>query len=174
MDPFYEILKILLPATAVFIAVFIIMRNFFEADQKRREFELRRSGHSTVLPLKLQAYERIAIFLERIHPNTIVVRHNRNGFTAQQLHMELIKTIRSEYEHNLSQQIYVSHASWELVKNAKEEITKLINVSASKVTQDATSNDLAMMVISIATSLGKKLPNEVALEFVKKEAAQLF
>lgn len=174
MDPLFEILKILLPATAIFVAVYIIMRNFFENDEKRREFELRRNTQTTVLPLKLQAYERIAIFLERIHPNTITVRLNKHGNTAQQLHMELIKTIRSEYEHNLAQQIYVSHASWELVKNAKEEITKLINMAAARLPQEASSNDLAMTVISVASNLGKKLPNEVALEFVKKEAARLF
>jgi hypothetical protein len=174
MDPLYEILKIVLPAAAVFVAVFIILRSFFENDQKRRDHELRRNTQNTVIPLKLQAYERIVVFLERIHPNTISVRLNKHGSSAQQLHMELIKTIRSEYEHNMSQQIYVSHHAWEAVKTAKEEITKLINVSASKVTQDATSNDLAMMIISIASSLGKKLPNEVAIEYIKKEAAQLF
>ena len=174
MDPLYEILKIVLPSTVVFVAVFIIMRTFFENDQKRRDHEIRRNTQSTVIPLKLQAYERIVIFLERIHPNTIAVRLNKHGSTAAQLHMDLIKTIRQEYEHNLSQQIYVSHATWELVKTAKEEITKLVNVSASKVPQDAPANDLAMMVINIASNLGKKLPNEVALDFIKKEVAQLF
>jgi hypothetical protein len=173
MDPLFEILRIILPATVVFVAAFLIMRNFLENDQKRREHELKRGSHATIVPLKLQAYERIVIFLERIHPNTLVVRLNKHGNTAQQLHMELIRTIRSEYEHNISQQIYISHAAWELVKNAKEEITKLINVSASKVSHDASSNDLAMMVINISSGLGKKLPNEVALEFVKKEASQL-
>jgi hypothetical protein len=174
MDHFYELMKVVLPAAVVFVAVFLVLRTFMENDDKRREHELRRNTQSTLVPLKLQAYERIVIFLERIHPNTIVVRLNKHGNTAQQLQLELIKTIRGEYEHNLSQQIYVSHNTWELVKNAKEEITKLINVSASKVPPDATSNDLAMMVINVASNLGKKLPNEVALEFVKKEVAHLF
>ena len=64
--------------------------------------------------------------------------------------------------------------AWELVKNAKEEITKLINISATKVAQDSPSNDLAMMVLNISSNLGKKLPNEVALEFVKKEVGHHF
>jgi hypothetical protein len=143
-------------------------------DQKRRDHELKKSAHALSTPLKIQAYERIVIFLERMHPNTLVVRINKHGMSAQQLHIELVKTIKSEYEHNLSQQIYLSHNAWELVKTSKEEIIKLINISATKVPQDNSSNDLAMMVLNITASLEKKLPNEVALDYIKKEVSQIF
>ena len=86
-----------------------------------------------------------------------------------QLHQELIKTIKSEYEHNLSQQIYVSHGAWELVKNAKEEITKLINVTNTKVAHDEPSGELAMRILEINSQLGKKSPTEIAIEFIKRE-----
>jgi len=102
------------------------------------------------------------------------VRVNKNGFTARQLHLELIKVIKTEYEHNLVQQIYISYNAWELVKTSKEEITKLINVSATKVAHDAPGNDLAMMILNITSSLEKKMPNEVALEYIKKEVSQIF
>ena len=174
MDALWEILRIILPATAVFIAAFFTQKHFLENEQQRRDHELRKAGQSLLTPLRLQAYERIVIFLERIHPNTMVVRVNKHGMTAHQFHMELIRTVKSEYEHNLSQQIYVSHGAWELVKNAKEEITKLINISATKVAQDSPSNDLAMMVLNISSNLGKKLPNEVALEYIKKEVSHHF
>jgi hypothetical protein len=174
MDAFIEILKIILPAVAVFFAAFLIVQRFLDNDQKRRDHELKRSNQSTMTPLKIQAYERIVIFLERIHPNSLVVRVNKHGLNAHQLHMELVKTIKSEYEHNLSQQIYVSHNSWELVKTAKEEIIKLVNISATKVPHDGPANDLAMMVLNITANLDKKLPNEVALDYVKKEINQVF
>lgn len=174
MDALWEIMRIILPAAIVFIAVFFTQKNYFENEQDRRDHEHKKAGQSLLTPLRLQAYERIVIFLERIHPNTLVVRVNKHGFNAQQLHMELIKTIKTEYEHNLSQQIYVSYGAWELVKNAKEEITKLVNISATKVPQDSSANDLAMMVLNITSNLGKKLPNEVALEFVKKEVSHHF
>lgn len=174
MDAFIEILKIILPATAVFFAAFLIVQRFLDNDQKKREHDLKKTSQNVTTPLRLQAYERVVIFLERIHPNSLVVRVNKHGFTAHQLHMELIKTIKSEYEHNLAQQIYVSYNSWELVKTAKEEITKLINISATKVPHDNTSNDLAMMILNVTSSLEKKLPNEVALDYIKKEVSQLF
>ena len=174
MDAFIEILKIILPATAVFFAAFLIVKRFLDNDQQRREHDVKKSNQALITPLRLQAYERVVLFLERIHPNTMVVRVNKNNFTAQQLHSELIKTIKSEYEHNLSQQIYISHGAWELVKTTKEEITKLVNISATKVKQDGPGNDLAMMILNITANLGKKLPNDVALEFIKKEVNQNF
>jgi hypothetical protein len=174
MDAFFEILKIILPAAAVFVAAFLIVKRFLDSEQKRREHEIKKSNQGAITPLKLQAYERLVIFLERINPNTLVVRVNRNNMNAQQLHMELIKTIKSEYEHNLSQQIYVSHAAWELVKNAKEEITKLVNISSTKVAHDKNSSELAMMILNITSNLGKKLPTDVALEFIKKEVSHTF
>jgi hypothetical protein len=169
MDAFIEILKIILPAGAVFAAAYLIVRRFLDNDQKQREMDLKKSNQNLITPLKIQAYERIIIFLERIHPNTLVVRVNKNGYSAQQLQMELIKTIKSEYEHNLSQQIYLSPGAWEMVKNAKEEVMKLINISATKVAYDRSSNDLAMMILNITSNLDKKLPSEMAIEFVKKE-----
>lgn len=173
MEAFLEILKIVLPAAMVFVATYLILKSMLENDQKKREYEIRKKNNDAVLPLKIQAFERLVIYLERINPNTLVVRVNRNGMNAHQLQMELIKTIKSEYEHNLSQQIYISYGSWELVKTAKEELIKLINISATKVHQEAPSNELAMMILNIAAGLEKKLPNDVALEYIKKEASNI-
>lgn len=174
MNAIYEILRIILPATAVFVAAWVIIKGFLENEQHRREIEVKKTNQSSVTPLRLQAYERIVIFLERISPSNLVVRVNKNGYSVHQFHLELIKTIKNEYEHNISQQIYMSHSSWELVKNSKEEITKLINMSAAKLPHDAPGSDLAMMILNITSNLGKKLPTEVAIEFIKKEVNQTF
>lgn len=174
MDVFLEIIKLLLVAGIVFVTAYFTMKNFLDNEKDRRDKEIKQANQATVLPLKLQAYERIIIFLERINPNTLIVRVNKNGFTAQQLHMELIKTIKTEYEHNLSQQIYVSHAAWELVKNTKEEIIKLVNISSTKLSAEASSNDLAMLILNVASNLDKKLPNDIAINAIKKEISQLF
>lgn len=158
----------------VFGATYLLVRNFLDNDQKKREHESRHANQATLTPLRLQAYERVVIFLERINPNTLIVRVNKNGMTAQQLHMELLKAVKSEYEHNLSQQIYMSYGAWELVKNGKEEILKLINISATKVAHDSPSNDLAMMILNITSNLGKKLPTEIAIDQIKREVNQVF
>ena len=174
MNAFIDLLKIIIPAGAVFAAAYFLVKRFLDNEQKRREFELKKSSQANITPLKIQAYERIVIFLERINPNSLVVRVNKNNMNARQLHLELVSTIKAEYEHNLSQQIYMSEGAWELVKNAKEEIIKLVNVSSSKVTPDAPSSELAIMVLNITANLEKRLPNDIALEYIKREIAQKF
>lgn len=174
MDALIELLKIIIPAGAVFAAAYFLVKRFLDNDEKRRELELKKAAQGTITPLRIQAFERVVIFLERINPNNLVVRVNKNGITARQLHLELVAAVKTEYEHNLSQQIYMSHNAWELVKNAKEEIVQLVNISSSKVASDANGSELAMMILNITANLGKKLPNEVALEYIKKEIAQTF
>jgi hypothetical protein len=174
MNGLIELLKIIIPAGAVFAAAYFLVKRFLDNDEKRREHELKKSAQSTITPLRIQAFERVVIFLERINPNNLVVRVNKNGITARQLHLELVAAVKTEYEHNLSQQIYMSHNAWELVKNAKEEVVQLVNISSSKVASDANSSELAMMILNITANLGKKLPSEVALEYIKKEIAQTF
>jgi len=174
MNSIVEILKIFIPAAAVFAATYFLVKRFLDNDQKRREHQLKISAQAVITPLKIQAYERIVIFLERINPNSLVVRVNKNNMNARQLHLDLISTVKSEYEHNLSQQIYISEGAWQFVKTAKEEIIQLINISSSKVTSDANSSDLAIMILNITANLDKKLPSEAAIEFIKREIAQTF
>ena len=140
MNELADILKITIPALAVLGAAYFLVKRFLDNEQKRREHELRTSTQAMMTPLKIQAYERIVIFLERINPNSLVVRVNKNNMTARQLHLDLVSAIKSEYEHNLSQQIYISEGSWQFVKTAKEEIIQLINISSSKVPSDSNSS----------------------------------
>ncbi len=174
MEPIIDLLKIILPAAAVFLAAFFLIQKFLKDNQSRRDHELKKASINLTTPQKIQAYERIVIYLERINPNNLVVRVNKHGMTSRQLHQELVSTIKAEYEHNISQQIFVSHNTWELVKTSKEEIIKLINISATKVPHDAPSNELAMMILNIVANIDKKLPNEIALEYAKKEIAKIF
>jgi hypothetical protein len=174
MNALVEILKIMIPAGAVFAAAYFLVKRFLDNDQKRREHELKKSTLGTITPLKIQAFERIVIYLERINPNSLVIRVNKNGMSARQLHSELVSAIKTEYEHNLSQQIYLTAGAWELVKTSKEEIIQLVNISSSKVPADANSSELAMMILNITANLGKKLPNDVAIDYLKKEIAQIF
>lgn len=173
MDQVWDILKILIPAGAVFAATYFIVRSFLSSENKKREYELRRSQLSLTTPIRLQAYERIIIFLERIEPTNLVLRVNKAGINTAQLHSELIKTIKSEYEHNISQQIYVSPGAWQLVKTAKEETMKLINISVTKIPENAKGQDLAQIILQIAAGV-EKTPTQIATEFLKREVAQHF
>ena len=93
--------------------------------------------------------------------------------TVPILHSELVKAVKTEYEHNISQQIYVSANAWHLVKAAKEETIKLINISVTKVPENAKGQDFAQVILHIASSV-EKTPTQIANEFLKNEVAKHF
>ena len=173
LDPFVLILIILLPSLIVFLTSFYLIKNFLDHSTRSKMLELKKKNSETSLPLRLQAFERIVLFLERISPNNLIIRVNTPTMTARQLQRELLLTIRTEFEHNLSQQIYMSSASWEAVKKAKEEVTQIVNLVAMKVKETAPSNELAQLIIEASSRLNK-LPTTEAIEVLKKEVGQIF
>jgi hypothetical protein len=130
-------------------------------------------GQKIILPLRLQAYERIILFLERISPNNLILRLNKPEMSSVQLQSALVKVIREEFEYNLSQQLYISLKAWELVKNAKEETIKLINVASGKIPETASSGELAKIIfdLSLETEI---LPVNVAIDEIKIEIQKIF
>ena len=125
------------------------------------------------LPVRMQAYERLVLLLERIEPAGLLVRTNQPGMNASQLQSALIQSIRSEFEHNLSQQVYVSTKAWEMVRNAREETIKRINTSAMKLTPEATSTDLASLIL-INDIDAEQSAVKGALDLLKAEARNNF
>jgi hypothetical protein len=112
MEMLFDILKITIPALIVFLTAYLLLRNMLRNSQDKRRQEIVLQNSRTVVPIRLQAYERIVLFLERTSLESLVVRTNTPGMTAAELHSALLTTIRSEFEHNLSQQIYMSQQAW--------------------------------------------------------------
>ncbi|MFI5164044.1 MAG: hypothetical protein ACHQHP_02230, partial [Bacteroidia bacterium] len=173
-------LIIVVPSLIILGIVYVTMNGFIDGMQKlfaeeyrRRRDETKSLNHATIAPLRIQAYERMILFLERISPSNMVMRLHQSGMTSHMLHAELLKTIRSEYEHNMSQQIYLSIGVWEMIKTAKEETAKLINLTANKMNESASGLDFGETLIQISSQL-KKLPTEVAIEYLKKEFSEKF
>ena len=127
-----------------------------------------------ILPLRLQAYERIILFLERISPGTLIPRLLRPEMNALQLQQAMVRTIREEFEYNLSQQLYISSRTWELVKNAKEEMVKLINISGAGVNEFAPPGELARIIFEKSMSDENQQPLATAIDEVKREIQKLF
>jgi len=173
MDTLFDILKYILPSLIVFLAVYFVLKKHLDMQLKTQVVKGRQEQQSTVLPIRLQAYERMVLLLERITPQNLVMRINNNTPTAGQVHQELLATIRTEFEHNLTQQVYISKGSWEAVKRAKEETIKLINIAASKVNDNAKGIEMSKMVLEISMQI-EKMPTQVAIDFIKEEARSFF
>jgi hypothetical protein len=172
MEAFTDILKLTIPALIVFITAWVLLRNMIKNDQDKRRQELLLQNSRVVTPIKLQAYERIVLFLERISFESLLVRVSTADMSALALHTTMLTTIRSEFEHNLSQQIYMSQQAWEVVRNARSNMIKIINSEAEKLPRDSTGMDLSKRLFEKIMELDQE-PTRVAIEFVKTEVAKL-
>jgi len=172
METFYDILKITLPALLVMITAWLVIRHMLQDDQDRRRQDLLLQTVKTITPVKLQAYERIVLFLERISPESLIMRTAKPDMTAMQLHSTLISNIRSEFEHNLSQQIYMSNEAWEMVKNAKGTVVRVINTIATQLPPTATGEELSRSLIEEVMDMDTE-PCRAALNFVKAELGRI-
>ena len=126
-----------------------------------------------VVPNRLQAFERMCLFLERLSPGNLVLRLNTGNMTAKALQHLMISEIREEFNHNLSQQIYMSDQCWDLIKNTVEDVIALINTNAEKLDEDAKSVELAKLIFN---EIEKREidPVAVTLSQVKSEIREIF
>lgn len=173
METLFEILKYILPSLVVFGTAYLIIRSFLETDQKKRKIEMRMANLKTITPIKLQAYERLTLFLERIAPESIIMRIMEHKMTSGQLQSALLKVIRAEYEHNLSQQIYVSAQAWAVIKTSKEHTIKLINSSMDRIDRDSPAINLSKTILETTATM-KSSPTQPAIDFLKGEIQQVF
>lgn len=173
MNDIIEVLKYILPAAIVFATSYFLLKSFLDNQYKKELMEARLQHQKVITPIRLQAFERLALLLERINPASMVMRVHKSGMTARSLQSELLKNIRSEFDHNLSQQIYVSAQTWESIRIAKEETIKIVNLASARVTDSASGLDLTRAIMEIVTTL-EKIPTQVALDNLKREIKQVF
>lgn len=172
METLSDILKITIPALIVFFTAWVLLRNMIKNDQDKRRQELLLQNSRTVTPIKLQAYERIVLFLERISLESLLVRVSSPEMSVQQLHSAMLNAIRSEFEHNLSQQVYMSQQAWEVVRNARSNMIKIINSEVEKLPPDSTGMTLSKKLLEKIMELEKE-PTRAAIDYVKNEIAKI-
>ena len=167
-----EILKYCIPALCVLLATWLIMRQFYKAEAEKRLWELKRLAQKEISPVRLRAYERLALLLERTTPGHMLLELNLGEMTILQVQQHLVRTIRMEYEHNASQQVYVSEEVWGMVLNSKEQTVVFVNTIAQQLPPESTALDYAKTLITAYATNGDT-PNELALQALKKEAQTL-
>jgi hypothetical protein len=173
MEIIIEFGKLLIPALLVLYAMYLTVKNILEKEITRKEVDLKIKNYETILPLRLQAYERLTLLLERISPNNILVRLSNPGYSAIEFQRLIVKEIRDEFNHNLSQQIYVSEESWGLVNKAVEDTISMINQAGSSLKEEAKAMDLTKAVFSeILQDQTDSISH--ALSHLKKEVSQFY
>ncbi|HFC00353.1 MAG TPA: hypothetical protein ENJ53_06065 [Phaeodactylibacter sp.] len=172
MEVFLEILKLTIPSFAVVAVVYFMLREYFESEHKRAMLEIKTKQQNTTLPIRLGAYERLSLFCERISIPALILRVRVEGTTAQQLRLGLLIAIQQEFEHNITQQVYVSDNLWKIIKIARDDVQNTIDYVYQSIDPDADAKEYAKALFEF---LEKKevLPLHKAQEAVKKEASLL-
>jgi hypothetical protein len=168
-----EFLVFLLPPVMVAVTAYLLIQRFLQREQQLKVLELKMVNQKDLLPLRLQAYERLAIYLERISPNQMLLNQYEPGFTVAQFQRVLVAMVRDEFEHNLAQQIYVSAALWTIIRNTKEDVVRQINSAAATLDPEAPCHELSQAVFN-AILEREDFGTQKTLSILKAEVAQLF
>jgi len=173
MEVILDFGKIILPAALVLYAMYLTMKSILAKEMLRANMDYKIENSKTVLPNRLQAFERMSLFLERLSPGNLVLRLNTSNMTAKELQHLMISEIREEFNHNLSQQIYMSDKLWKIIKNTVEDVIALINTNAEKLDENAKSVELAKLIFN---EIEKREvdPVATALTEVKSEIQDIF
>lgn len=176
-DIIFQIALIILPAGAVLLTAVFFLRKESEKDSEKEAknlgLQLKKERQEFFLPNRVEAYQRAVLLMERIHPNSLVMRLNNPGMPAAGMQVKLLEAIREEYEHNIAQQLFISPEAWDLVKKSTEETKKIINLAGKQMTPTSNGMDIASKIFEISAEVGT-LPTEIAVEILKKELQQLF
>lgn len=167
-----EIIKISVPALIVYFTVQTLLKTYLDKQYQLKLLEHKQSHQSTTTPMRLQAYERLSLFCERIAIPSLLLRLREGDQSVAELRLKLLLTIQQEFEYNITQQVYVSEQLWQIIKIARQDTLTIVTEIAEKMDSKAPSSELASALLGYletqpATSLDK------ALIAIKKEATIL-
>ncbi|WP_299253664.1 hypothetical protein [uncultured Lacinutrix sp.] len=170
-DQLLNLLMYAIPSLIVGAIAFLFFREHIENEDNRRKFIMHKQLQKEALPQRLQAYERLSIFLERIAPNKLLIRVTPLSTNKDDYEALLIKNIEQELEHNLSQQIYVTDNCWSIINASKSATVQLIRKAALSDKVDS-ANKLREVILT--DMIDKTPPSSAGLSYIKQEVSELW
>lgn len=172
MEKIFDILAYCIPALVVLGCVYVVMRNFYQNENEKRLWELKKVSQKEITPTRLRAYERLSLLLERTQPEHMLMELPVAELSIQEIQRLLLKTIRQEFDHNLSQQIYVSDELWAKIIDARDQVAAFVSAMLQQLPTGATSLDYARVLMTAYEQNGTN-PHEIAMEELKREVKTL-
>jgi len=174
MEMFFEILKYTIPSLVVFATAYYLLKLYLD-DRLRSELAAQRSESLKItLPLRLQAYERLTLLCDRAAVQNVLLRIRMPGMTVGELRGALLLAISQEFDHNTSQQLYVSDTLWQIISLAKNETLNFVNQTAPDLDSKADSNELVAALLAALDEQGYNTMLQKAIIAIRTEAGQLF
>jgi thiaminase len=170
---YYLILTVLILGAVVTFGMYLTITTVANKIFEKQRWDMRSKNIEITLPLRLQAYERMCLFLERISPNNLLLRLAPTATSALELQQIVLHEIREEYNHNVAQQLYIGTHAWEQIVNAMNETVAVVNQAAAEVSAEAPASDLAKKIFSHV--IEKEIqPSTHALKVLKEEIRNVF
>ena len=173
MNTALDLLYFTIPTLISLVIVYLIVSKFNNKETAAKRLELLQSNHDTAFRMRLQAYERLAMLVERTHPRQLIPRVYTSGMTVQELQQALVITINAEFEHNLSQQIYVTAGTWQLIRIFKEQEINMIKHIASTLNPAESASVLHQQIVNYLITTESETPAETAMKAIQAEAKSL-
>jgi uncharacterized protein YbcC (UPF0753/DUF2309 family) len=168
-----DIIKYTVAGLGVVWIAFYLIKPYLDRSENIQLIELKKTISSQTLPLRLQAYERVVLFIERINPANLLIRLNNPDYSAAELYMLIVAELRNEYQHNVTQQIYVSTNTWAVVKRLKDETLSVVNNAIKSLPETATGLELSKTILG-HLSQSENNPYDTGLNIIRKELEELF
>jgi hypothetical protein len=168
-----DIVKYTVAGLGVVWIAFYLLKPYLDRSESMQLVELKKTISSQTLPLRLQAYERVVLFIERINPSNLLIRLNNPDYSAAELYMLIVAELRNEYQHNVTQQIYVSTNTWAIVKRLKDETLGVVNNAIKGLPETATGLELGRTILT-QISQSENNPYDIGLSLIRKELEELF
>ncbi len=168
-----EIIKLTIPALIVYFTVRSMLKQYFSNQQSTEMLKMQKGKQEHTLPLRLQAYERLSLFCERISLPSLILRTRQEGMNAAQLRISLLLAIQQEFEHNITQQVYVSDQLWQIIKLSRDDAVQVITQATEAVDLKDDARKLAEAIMHLDNQREMAAADK-ALMAIKKEAGLLF
>jgi hypothetical protein len=168
-----EVFKYILPAFIVMMTAYLLFDKMILREEKKQKLGQEAEKKSGITVIRLRAYERLMLVLERTNPETMVMHVIRPGMSCIEFQTGLLDFIRKEYEHNYSQQIYVSDELWKLLTFTRANLVKLVNTAASHFRPDEPAAAMAETIIKMYVETEHN-PTQQTIQILKSEIREQF
>jgi hypothetical protein len=169
----FDIARVACSGVIIVAAAYYLVKSDVDRYLKVKAGNRDSNDRQYLLSLKLQAHERLILFAERINPVNLLVMLHDKQLSKSEMHGLLLEQVRSEYQHNVSQQLYVSSHLWDAVDRLKTDTLSLINNTARTLPDDAGGTALSRQILARLAEIDER-PYETAQALIKTEIQQIF
>ena len=168
-----DILKLTIAGVGVVWVAFYLFKPYLDKTHRLQVLELKKAADNQTLPLRLQAYERLVLFVERMSPTNLLVRLGAGNYSAAELHHLAVQEVNNEYQHNITQQIYVSSRAWAVVRRLKDDTVGLLNGTLRNLPEGASGLDFSRALLTQLSQLETN-PYDAAGIMIHQDLEELF